>query len=447
MCVASKIHKHHDVNDLAIFYENKLEVLKLDIQEFESSIYPKYQESVSDIPNRKAEMIENSQALKANLNEQGRLLHREIDKCIKEMQTEIDDMDAQNFTAIEKHTSVINSTIDKISKSIQDLKKLLDSNDISLISKYKSRNEDFRKLPPELRVSSFKFEPRKIKNEKIRELFGCMIPSNKKFLNSPFIIADGITDSESLNSVSCGNDEGFWTICSDATIRFQNVGKQVLTKSGKMPIDIAVTRSGDLVFTDGRNESINIVSHSENQETIRLKCWIPKYVCSASYGDFLVSMQSAMMTSAFTQVVRFFGNTPVHSFQWDKEKRTPIYKPGSLGSLRLSENKNLNICVADWSAGEVVVVSKVGKLRFRYKGRSSMFRPSGIATDSQGMILISECYHQKIKTDIHILDQDGHFLRFIDNCDLLSPKALCVDSKDNIYVTSHNRVKKIQYYR
>ena len=82
------------------------------------------------------------------------------------MQTEIDDMDAQNLAAIEKYTSVINSTIDKISKSIQDLKKLLDSNDISLISKYKSRNEDFRKLPPEFVVSSFKFEPRKIKNEK-----------------------------------------------------------------------------------------------------------------------------------------------------------------------------------------------------------------------------------------------------------------------------------------
>ena len=88
--------KKHDVNDLAIFNEKKLEVLKLDIQEFESSIYPMYQESLSNIPNRKAEMIKNSQALKANLNEQGRRLHREIDKCIKEMQTEIDDMDAQN---------------------------------------------------------------------------------------------------------------------------------------------------------------------------------------------------------------------------------------------------------------------------------------------------------------------------------------------------------------
>ena len=283
--------------------------------------------------------------------------------------------------------------------------------------------------------------------KKIRELFDCMIPSNKKFLNSPFIIADGITDSESLNSVSCGNDEGFWTICSDATIRFQNVGKQILTKSGKMPIDIAVTRSGDLVYTDAWNKSINIVTDSENQENISLKGLIPKYVCSASYGDFLVSMQDAMITPAFTEVVRFFGNTPGHSIRWDKEKRTPIYKPGSLGSLRLSENRNMDICVADWSAGEVVVVSYVGKLRFRYKGRSSMFRPSGIATDSQGLILISECYHQKIKTNIHILDQDGQFLRFIDNCNLINPKALCVDSKDNIYVTSHNRIKKIQYYR
>ena len=212
-------------------------------------------------------------------------------------------------------------------------------------------------------------------------------------------------------------------------------------------MDMAVTRSGNLVYTDACDQSINIVTDSANHETIKLKGWVPKYVCSASYGDFLVSMQCAMMSPAFTQVVRFFGNTPVDSFQWDKEKRTPIYKLDSLGSLRLSENKNLNICVADWSAGEVVVVNKVGKLRFKYKGRSSMSRPSGIATDSQGLILISECYNQKIKTNIHILDQDGQFLRFIDNCNLISPKALCVDSKDNIYVTGHNRVKKIQYYR
>ena len=72
-----------------------------------------------------------------------------------------------------------------------------------------------------------------------------------------------------------------------------------------MPMDIAVTRSGDLVYTDACKKSIKIVPDSKNQETISLKGWTHLYTCSASYGDFLVSMQGAMITPAFTQVVRF----------------------------------------------------------------------------------------------------------------------------------------------
>ena len=43
MCVASKTNKHNDVNDLAIFYENKRKVLKLDIEllEFNLSQVPR----------------------------------------------------------------------------------------------------------------------------------------------------------------------------------------------------------------------------------------------------------------------------------------------------------------------------------------------------------------------------------------------------------------------
>ena len=56
-------------------------------------------------------MIEHSQSLKASLNKQGRRLQGEIDKCIEEMQQEIDNMDAQNLSALEKHTNIITSTI------------------------------------------------------------------------------------------------------------------------------------------------------------------------------------------------------------------------------------------------------------------------------------------------------------------------------------------------
>ena len=113
----------------------------------------------------------------------------------------------------------------------------------------------------------------------------------------------------------------------------------------------------------------------------------------------------------------------------------------------LSEKRNLNIYVADNDAGAVVVVNAAGKLRFGYTGPPSTplwsFTLYGITTDSQANILTSDCDNHLI----HIIDRDGKFFFFIQNCCLQDPRGLCVDSRDNLFVAEWKTVKKLLYYR
>ena len=83
--------------------------------------------------------------------------------------------------------------------------------------------------------------------------------------------------------------------------------KSVNIKSGKRPQDIAVTRSGGLVYADDRDSSINLVSGTQIQMLIRLRGWRPRNLCSTSSGDLLVIMRSD--DDKQTKVVRYSGST------------------------------------------------------------------------------------------------------------------------------------------
>mgnify|MGYP003690375563 CR=1 FL=1 len=149
-----------------------------------------------------------------------------------------------------------------------------------------------------------------------------------------------------------------------------------------------------------------------------------------------------------TKVVRYSGSTEKQTIQRD-DQGTPLYTSGYTTITKyLSENRNLDICVADYDAGAVVVVSAAGKLRFRYSGPPSTpgesFDRVGITTDSRGNILTSDYWNDSI----HIIDQDGHFLHYIHSCGLCGPWGLCVDSLDNLFVVEDkSKMKKLKYYK
>ncbi|XP_065926363.1 tripartite motif-containing protein 2-like [Magallana gigas] len=466
-CISSKKHLGHIQIDILKTFESKTEKLQKDLQELEKSLYTKYKEIASNIPVQKADLIKNSQKLTTVIDKQGEVWHKEIDIIITNLKSNVEEMESKHLPILNKQEDEITHTISEITQTIAELKKLLNSKDMCLVSEYKSRNAEFRRLPPKIKVSLPNFRPQKIHTDQLIEQFGSLSalsftteeqvyrmppqgagssPQDRSLMDVPRVITAIDTGYGYLYRVTCLNDTEVWTGGNDSRMKLFNLQGELVesiqTKSGYNPKDIAVTRSGDLVYTDDWDRTVNIEKNTQIQTVIRLEGWRPRGVCSTSSGDLLVVMDS---DDKQAKVVCYSGSTKKQNIQYD-DKGQPLYSYG--GIKYISENRNLDICVSDRDARAVVVVNEAGKLRFTYTGPHSTtkgsFDPFGITTDSQGRILTADCN----KHCIHILDQDGQFLRYIDNCHLRGPCGLCVDTRDNLFVTEciKGKVKKIQYY-
>lgn len=384
------------------------------------------------------------------------------------LKSDVDQMESEQLTLLSKQEDKISRNISELTQRICDLRKLLSSNDVCLISEYKSRNSEFNQVPPKLKVILPNLCYQKINTKELLQQFGILSkpsvttedgiytlestgvkssPSDRPLLNIPQIVTAIDTGFTSLSSVACLNDEAIWTHGKSKIIKLYNLQGKLLksiqtNSSVDVSLNIAVTKSGHLVYTNDVDRTVNIFNYKQMVEVIRLVCWTPRNVCVSSSDSLLVIINS---DDYQTKVVRYCGSKVRQCIQFNDNGQS-LYSSGNLKYI--SENRNQDICVADWEAGSIVVVDQAGKLRFTYTGLSSTskkviyFHPVGITTDSQGRILtIANCC-------IHIIDEDGKFLRLIDNCDLGNPYDLCVDSKDNLFVAENRtgNVKKIQYY-
>lgn len=472
----------HTLIDILNIFERKKGDLQYDLKELEESIFPKYEDFTTSIQKWKTDLYENSKKLTKAVENHGEDLHNEIDTIVQKLKSEIEEIELKNMAVLTERETKISRIMSEIKQDITNLKKLLKSNDSCLVSTYKSRNAEFKILPRKINISLPNFVPKPLNKEKLHQQFGKLSdvstiteePSHtieiseaesspiRPLLDKPWIIRTLDTEygdfQKELLSVICLSDEAIWSCGNNDNIMrlYSLQGKlleSVKTKSGNEPQDIAVTKSGDLVYTDYINRTVNKIKNKKIQEVIKLLDWIPRCVCSTFLDDLLVIMDNE--NDSQTKIVRYSGSTEKQSIEFD-DKGEPLYSSGPFVKY-ISENRNQDICVADWGARAVVVVDQAGKRRFRYTGNPSTskrgkqsttrrsFEPCGIATDSQSLILIAD----RKNHHVHILHQEGHFLRYIDNGDLHSPMGLCLDSKDNLFVAEWGtgKIKKIQYYK
>ena len=173
--------------------------MQKDLQDFAKSIYPNYQEAATNIPVQRANVNKHSQKLTTALDKQGEALHTEIDTIIRRMKSKIEDMDAQHIAAIDQQEDAINHTITEITQVILDLKRLLDTSDVCLVSEYTSRTEEFKNLPAQFQVTLPAFTPQEINREQIRQQIGSLSELALTFLlDEPRILTDIQTEYKGL---------------------------------------------------------------------------------------------------------------------------------------------------------------------------------------------------------------------------------------------------------
>ncbi|XP_062616387.1 tripartite motif-containing protein 2-like [Saccostrea cucullata] len=476
-CVASDKHLGHKfLKILHVLNERRKKIMN-DAAELNETIYPTYQDIASEVQNRMSQLEKEYGDLSTAITKYGEDWHREIDKLVLKLKAEVDVMKNTQLQTLQKHLDEINKNISDIKDEIDIIEMAIDTNELSKLFSVTPSAHLYRNLPHKTILSLPKFTPGTI-HEELVKVFGALSSSSstsdkhgysmkttqkspeagssppvKQLLDEPETVTTIKIDIHSkffpyLYNVACLSDEEIWTSGGDNTMKLYSINqgsllKSITTKSGNTPNVIAVTKSGDLVYTDNRDRTVNIVKNEKIEEVIRPQNWRPSGVCSTSSGDLLVIMDSDDYKQ--TKVVRYSGSIEKQTIQFD-DKGKPLYS-SSLYNRYITENRNLDFCVSDSGSRAVVVVNQAGKLRFRYTGhtpapKNKSFRPRGITTDSQSHILTADIDNNCV----HIIDQDGQFLRYI-HCGLSVPYGLCTDTNDNLFVAewTKKQVKKIKY--
>lgn len=71
--------------------------------------------------------------------------------------------------------------------------------------------------------------------------------------------------------ISLLNDKEFWTSGLHSFMRYYKFYRHLVNSIKNTPIDIAVTKIGDMFYTDPCNSADNIAKHTQIYDVVRLK--------------------------------------------------------------------------------------------------------------------------------------------------------------------------------
>ncbi|XP_034306614.2 tripartite motif-containing protein 2-like [Magallana gigas] len=317
----------------------------------------------------------------------------------------------------------------------------------------RSKSLDHSKLNPveELTKTILVAHRTKAEQKSLTERFSAIPLTNGQLLKKARVISSFSTGLENLTAVACYGNREAW-ICGETKVikrlDIQGFQKNALLATCKyFPGDIAVTRNGELIYSNVNARTVTVVREEKTEILVQVtKGWHPCKLCCTSSGDILVAMFTS--DDKNHKIVRYHEGKIIQEIEKVVNYENPLFQEGR-HPVYITENTNGDICAADLNAEMVVVVDNRGKEKFRYNGtaakRAKPFVPGPIMTDSSGHIIVSD----QINDCLHILDKNGQFLGCIGDCGLDQPTGLSVDKEGRLWVGSYNtgNVKVIEYLK
>ncbi|XP_065926527.1 E3 ubiquitin-protein ligase TRIM71-like [Magallana gigas] len=456
-CVPSDKHRGHKISD--DLGKGKREKVKKDLKELKEKIFPFYQKLALDLQGEKTAVKKHYERLDAAVSKYGDTLLKKMKAVVEKEKSCIIEGKSKHISTLEKQEISIAKKMSKLERRILELNQMLDTSNEFIASEYESKNSKFNRMPSRKIIPLLKFVPNMINENDLHQNFGFLTFSavtqdkdgfimTNPSAHKPEIIKTVATGKKGcLSSVECCSNSEVWTTWGKI-MKLHNLNgellKSIKTKSGYNVGDITTTKKGYLVYSDPDSKTINRMKKKTIKEVITLHGWTPCSVCSTSLDGLLVIMTSNDKKQS--KVIRYTDSFEESLTAQFDDNGVPLYSKSS-NTKYVSENKNLDICVADMGSRSVVVVNQTGCLRFRYTGSPSAFKtslkPDGIATDSHSQILTADSHNKRI----HFLDQDGHFLRYIavDKSDC--PFSFCVDTNNTLFVAGKKsgEIKMITY--
>ncbi|XP_048756691.2 uncharacterized protein LOC125667276 [Ostrea edulis] len=416
-------HHQHEVEALPKYIRHQRSVLQAKCRVIRDSHLPKIRDAISainDATTKRIQVIkEQEHKLLIAVTQVAQKLMSKCRHLAKLQKTKIMELKA--------HVTDLRNFTEAVEKNAGDF---TDAELVSMVQKYNALLGKTKNLDNPDEANMMKFKKGDLQMELLESMFGHIDtsdydkkmlmkyrieePENKFHVKEIGIFTNG---SEAITAVVPISPTNAW-LYSDNSRHSKEVTSngqmKQLMELGAYSRDFFVEDDGSHVYAC-TDKTVRTVSAEKVNILFSTKPLIPLCVCKSAPGEILVSLVDNLSNSrsrSSTRVVqRMTLSGQVNAtYQYEADGKTPLFtKP-----YRMALSSHKDIIVADHrssNTGRLCVLDSEGRVRFIYEGRGGIkeFKPNGVCCDGENNVIVADSASHVI----HILNQDGNFLRHL----------------------------------